>query len=51
MSGATCSESFGAGAQSAMGVYDRVLGPRMFAPWAELLLEQLESDVAIARRA
>jgi ubiquinone/menaquinone biosynthesis C-methylase UbiE len=42
MSEATWSESFGAGAQSAMHVYERVMGPRMFTPWAELLLDELE---------
>jgi ubiquinone/menaquinone biosynthesis C-methylase UbiE len=42
MSEATWSESFGAGAQPSMHVYESVLGPRLFAPWAELLLDELE---------
>jgi hypothetical protein len=39
MSGVAWSESFGAGPGTAMDVYDRVMGPRMFGPWAELLLD------------
>jgi SAM-dependent methyltransferase len=42
MSGATWSESFGAGAQSSMHVYESVMVPRMFTPWAELLLDELQ---------
>jgi ubiquinone/menaquinone biosynthesis C-methylase UbiE len=41
MSGATWSASFGAAAQSSMSVYERVMVPRLFAPWAELLLDEL----------
>ncbi len=39
--GARWSESFGEAALAAMQVYDEVMVPRMFAPWGELLLEQL----------
>jgi ubiquinone/menaquinone biosynthesis C-methylase UbiE len=42
MSGARWSESFGAAAQSSMHVYESVMVPRMFTPWAELLLDELE---------
>lgn len=42
MSGATWSESFGAGTQSSMYVYESVMVPRMFTPWAELLLDELQ---------
>jgi ubiquinone/menaquinone biosynthesis C-methylase UbiE len=42
MSGARWSESFGAAAQSSMQVYEAVMVPRMFTPWAELLLGELE---------
>lgn len=42
MSAATWSESFGAGAQSSMHVYESVMVPRMFTPWAELLLDELQ---------
>src|ERR1700689_1332357 len=42
MSGARWSESFGAVAQSSMHVYESVMVPRMFTPWAELLLDELE---------
>jgi ubiquinone/menaquinone biosynthesis C-methylase UbiE len=41
MSGARWSESFGAAAQSSMHVYESVMVPRMFTPWAELLLDEL----------
>ncbi|MGD0454937.1 MAG: class I SAM-dependent methyltransferase [Solirubrobacteraceae bacterium] len=42
MSGAMWSTSFGAAAQSSMDVYESVMVPRMFAPWAALLLDELE---------
>jgi len=42
MSGARWSESFGAAARSSMQVYETVMVPRMFTPWAELLLDELE---------
>jgi SAM-dependent methyltransferase len=42
MSGAAWSKSFGAGAQPAMHVYEAVMVPRMFTPWAELLLDEIE---------
>src|ERR1700689_2296910 len=44
MSGARWSESFGAVAQSSMHVYESVMVPRMFTPWAELLLDELDLD-------
>jgi SAM-dependent methyltransferase len=42
MSGAAWSEAFGAAAQSSMHVYESVMVPTMFAPWTELLLDELE---------
>jgi SAM-dependent methyltransferase len=42
MSGATWSTSFGAAPQSSMDVYESVMVPRLFAPWTELLLDELE---------
>jgi SAM-dependent methyltransferase len=48
MSGARWSESFGAGAQSSMEVYETVMVPRLFAPWGELLLDELELGVGEA---
>jgi SAM-dependent methyltransferase len=42
MSTARWSESFGAAALSSMDVYESVMVPRMFTPWAELLLDELE---------
>jgi SAM-dependent methyltransferase len=42
MSTARWSESYGAAAQSSMHVYETVMVPRMFTPWAQLLLDELE---------
>jgi ubiquinone/menaquinone biosynthesis C-methylase UbiE len=41
MSATRWSESFGVAAQSAMHVYEDVMVPRMFTPWAALLLDEL----------
>ena len=41
MSATRWSESFGAAAQSSMHVYEEVMVPRMFTPWAQLLLDEL----------
>jgi ubiquinone/menaquinone biosynthesis C-methylase UbiE len=41
MSATGWSESFGTAAQSSMHVYEDVMVPRMFTPWAELLLDEL----------
>jgi ubiquinone/menaquinone biosynthesis C-methylase UbiE len=41
MSAARWSESFGTAAQSSLHVYEDVMVPRMFTPWAELLLDEL----------
>ncbi len=41
-SGETWGAAFGAASTSAMQVYDDVLVPRMFEPWASLLVDQLE---------
>ncbi|HUE27849.1 MAG TPA: class I SAM-dependent methyltransferase [Solirubrobacteraceae bacterium] len=41
-SGANWSAAFGEAAVSAMQVYDEVMVPRLFAPWAELLVDRLE---------
>lgn len=40
--GETWSASFGAAALSSMRIYDEVMVPRLFVPWGELLLDQLE---------
>lgn len=40
--GASWSASFGGAGVSAMRVYDEVMVPRIFEPWAELLLDRLE---------
>jgi ubiquinone/menaquinone biosynthesis C-methylase UbiE len=41
MSTTRWSESFGEAARSSMHVYEDVMVPRMFTPWAELLLDEL----------
>lgn len=40
--GASWSKSFGAATDSAMRVYDEVMVPRMFEPWAQVLTDGLE---------
>ena len=39
MSSSEWGASFGAASVSAMEVYEEVLVPRLFAPWAQLLLD------------
>jgi ubiquinone/menaquinone biosynthesis C-methylase UbiE len=44
MSTSSWSESFGTAANSSMQVYEDVMVPRLFTPWAELLLDELALD-------
>jgi SAM-dependent methyltransferase len=44
MSASSWSESFGVAAGSSMQVYEDLLVPRLFIPWAELLLDELALD-------
>lgn len=46
--GASWSASFGGATASAMRVYDDVLVPRLFEPWARLLIDRLELSPAEA---
>jgi ubiquinone/menaquinone biosynthesis C-methylase UbiE len=44
MGASSWSESFGAAIESSMQVYEDVMVPRLFTPWAELLLDELALD-------